>query len=61
MCRDSDEADHTPNKDFLDDYVTMAPVEGNSSAIDTVQVHTFLVSFVSGNDTAEAKIQGLQR
>ena len=39
----------------------MAPLEGNSFAIDTVQVHTFLVNFVSGNDTAEAKIQGLQR
>ncbi len=61
MCRDNDEADHTPNKDFLDDYVAMAPLEGNSFAIDTVQVHTFLVSFASGNDTAEAKIQGLQR
>ncbi|KAI2500086.1 Reverse transcriptase (RNA-dependent DNA polymerase) [Fragilaria crotonensis] len=26
-----------------------------------MQVHTFLVNFVAGNDTAEAKIQGLQR
>jgi putative lipase involved disintegration of autophagic bodies len=25
------------------------------------QVHTFLVNFVTGNDTAEAKIQGLQQ
>ena len=25
------------------------------------QVHTFLVYFVSGNNTAEAKIQGLKR
>ncbi|KAI2511632.1 hypothetical protein MHU86_2698 [Fragilaria crotonensis] len=39
----------------------MAPLEGDSYAIDTVQVHTFLVNFVSGNDTAEAKIQGLPR
>jgi hypothetical protein len=27
----------------------------------TGQVHTFLGNFVSGNNTAEAKIQGLQR
>ena len=33
---------------------------GNSFAIGTVQVHSFLVDFISGNDTAEAKIQGLQ-
>ena len=36
-------------------------MSGDSFAIDTVQVHTFLVNFVAGNDTAEAKIQGLQR
>jgi hypothetical protein len=34
---------------------------GNSFAIDTAQVHRFLVNFVAGNDTAEAKIQGLRR
>ncbi len=39
----------------------MSPLVGDSYAIDTVRVHTFLVNFVSGNDTAEAKIQGLQR
>ena len=36
-------------------------MEGNSYAIDTAQVHTFLLNFVTGNDTAEAKIQGLRR
>ena len=61
ICRDKDEADPTPHDDFLDDYVAMAPLSGDSFAIDTVQVHTFLVNFVAGNDTAEAKIQGLQR
>ena len=48
-------------EDFLDDYVAMAPLFGDSYAIDSVQVHAFLVNFVSGNDTAEAKIQGLLR
>jgi ribosomal protein L4 len=46
---------------FLDDYVAMAPLNGDAYAIDTVQVHTFLVNFVAGNDTAEAKIQGLDK
>ena len=61
ICREHDEAVATLNDDFLDDYVAMAPLEGDSYAIDTAQVHTFLVNFVSGNDTAEAKIQGLRR
>ena len=37
----------------------MAPLAGDSYVIDTAQVHTFLVNFVAGDDTAEAKIQGL--
>jgi len=62
ICREKDEADvDVVNEDFLDDYVASAPLEGNSYAIDTVQVHTFLLNFVTGNDTAEAKIQGLSR
>ena len=61
ICRTNDDADPTPHDDFLDDYVAMAPLDSDSYAIDTVQVHTFLVNFVSGNDTAEAKIQGLPR
>jgi hypothetical protein len=39
----------------------MAPLQEDSYAIDSVKVHTFLVNLVSGNDMAEAKIQGLQR
>lgn len=61
VCRDKDEPDFMHNDDFLDDYVAMAPLEGDSFAIDTVQVHTFLVNVVAGNNTAEAKIQGLLR
>ena len=62
ICRENDAAEPlVANDDFLDDYVANAPLEGDSYAIDTVQVHTFLLNFVSGNDTAEAKIQGLQR
>ena len=41
ICREKNEPDPTANGDFLDDYVTMAPLEGEFYAIDTVQVHTF--------------------
>ena len=62
ICREADAPDVNPaNEDFLDDYVAAAPLNGNSYAIDTIQVHTFLLNFVTGNDTAEAKIQGLRR
>ena len=61
VCRTNDEADMITNEDFLDDYIARAPFEGDSYVIDSVQVHTFLANFVSGNDTAEAKMQGLQR
>ncbi|KAI2507485.1 hypothetical protein MHU86_6977 [Fragilaria crotonensis] len=38
------------------------PLVGDSFAINTAQAHTLLVNlFVAGNDTAEVKIQGLQR
>ena len=62
VCRDKNEADvTTASEDFLDDYVVAAPLSGNAYAINAVQVHTFLLNFVSSNDTAEAKIQGLSR
>lgn len=62
VCRDRDEVDITvANEDFLDNYVASAPLEGNSYAIDTVQVHTLLLNFVTGIHAAEAKIQGLRR
>lgn len=61
ICREHDEPKRGEHNDFLDDYAAMAPLQGDSYAINTAQVHTFLVNFVAGNDTAEAKIQGLQR
>lgn len=53
VCHDKDAVDHTMNKDFLDDYFAMAPLCGEAYTIDSLQVNTFLVIFVSGNDTAE--------
>ena len=57
ICRKKDEADPEHHMDFLDDYVNMAPLEGEAFTIDAAQVHTFIMNFISGNQTAEAKIQ----
>jgi hypothetical protein len=57
VCHTNDAEDPTPNADFLDDYIAMAPLVGEAFAIDAADVHTFIVNFISGNDTAEAKIQ----
>jgi hypothetical protein len=57
VCRTDDEQDPIPNTDFLDAYVTMAPLNSEAFTIDATDVHTFMVNLVSGNETAEAKIQ----
>jgi hypothetical protein len=54
--RENEAPDPTPNADFLDDYVNMAPLNGEAFAIDVADVHTYLVNFVAGNETAEAKM-----
>lgn len=58
VCRDSDQPDPTPHEDFIDDYVTMAPINhGEAFGIDASEVHTLIVKFITGNDTAEMKIK----
>lgn len=59
VIRDSDTVDPTPNPSFLDNYVAMAPLSGAAYTEDAGVVHTLLASFISGNETAEAKVQGL--
>lgn len=59
ICRDSDAPNALPNRNFLDDYIAMAPLQGEAFEIDTVQVHTYLQNFILGNDNAEAKIRSL--
>ena len=56
ICRDNQNPDNTPNDDFLDDYIAMAPLEGKAYTTDAQEVHTYIVNFIAGNDTAEAKI-----
>ena len=43
-------------KHFLDNYVDMAPLMGESYNTDNAEVHTYLIHFISGNSVAEAKI-----
>jgi hypothetical protein len=60
VCRARDLPDPIPNVDFINDYVNMAPLHGEAFAIDATDVHTYLVNFVAGNETAEAKIQAYE-
>ena len=61
VCRESDERNPTPNVDFIDDYVMMAPIHhGEAYTIDAAEVHTLIVKFITGNETAEMKIKSLE-
>ena len=57
VVRANDAPDPTPNLDFLDDYVAMAPLVGETFAVDSNEVHTYIVKFITGNHVAESKIQ----
>lgn len=59
IIRVSEAPDATPNPSFLDDYVAMAPLSGAAYSEDAGVVHTLLASLIAGNETAEAKVQGL--
>lgn len=59
VCRMHYDPDPTPKSDFLDEYVANAPLQGEAFSIDSAQVKTLLVNFVSGNTQAETKIQSL--
>ena len=56
IVRDNDDALVTPNIDMLDDYVNQAPLNGEAFNADASEVHTYIVSFIAGNETAESKI-----
>ena len=61
IIRDSVEPDPTPCDDFLDEYVLMAPIEwGEAYHIDASEVHTLLVKFITGNETAEMRIKAYE-
>ena len=35
----------------------MAPLRGATFAVDSAEVHTYILNFISGNNTAESMIQ----
>ena len=43
--------------DFLDDYIPMTLFTREAFSIDTSGVNMYLVVFISGNETTEAKFQ----
>ena len=45
-----------PTLHFLDNFVLRAPLTGDAYQIDNSEVHTYMVYFISGNSTAEARI-----
>ena len=58
VIRDKEESDPTPHEDFMDEYVSMAPVNyGEAFTRDAAEVHTLIVKFITGNETAEMKIK----
>ena len=57
IIRDNYFLNLTPNKDFLDDYVNNASLQGRSFTIDSAEVHTFIVDLISQNEEAESVIK----
>ena len=57
IWRDNEVADPVGHTNFIDDYVNMAPLRGATFAVDSAEVHTYIVNFVAGKNMAESKIQ----
>ena len=57
ICRDNEVADPVAHTNFIDNYVSMAPLSGTKLAVDSAEVHTYIVNFIAGNNMAESKIQ----
>ena len=49
--------DPTPNVNFFDDYIMNAPLAGQAFTIDAVEVHTYIVNFITQKDEAESIIK----
>jgi len=56
VIRDNENSTLVNNGDLLDMYVAGAPLNGEAYRVDANEVHTYIVSFIAGNETAEAKI-----
>ena len=53
IVRDNELPDATLNVDFLDNYITNAPLTGQEFTIDAAEVHSYIVSFITKNNKAE--------
>ena len=42
--------------DYLDNYINQAPLYGDAYTIDAAEVHTYLINFMSNNQTAVVKM-----
>ena len=56
IIRDSDAPVVVPGASLLDDYINRAPLNGDAFETDASEVHTYLISFITGNRTAESKV-----
>ena len=57
VCRENEQAlPNNPNIDYLDNYINQAPLYGDAYVIDAAEVHTYLINFMSNNQTAEVKM-----
>ena len=56
IVRDNDDAITVTDAEMMDDYANRAPLTGEAFNADASEVHTYIVNFISGNETAESKI-----
>ena len=59
IIRDDDTPYTVAGAPMLDNYITGAPHDGEAFAIDSANVHTYIMNFIQGNANAEAKILGV--
>ena len=57
VCRENEQAlPNDPNLDYLENYIKQAPLYGDAYTTDAAEVHTYLINFMSNNQTAEVKM-----
>mmetsp|Transcript_12713 Transcript_12713/g.18111 ORF Transcript_12713/g.18111 Transcript_12713/m.18111 type:complete len:460 (-) Transcript_12713:4106-5485(-) len=56
VCRKEEMPTIEPAAEMLDDYINRAPLNGEAYLIDAAEVHMYIVNFITGNSTTEAKI-----
>ena len=59
VVRDNENPDPTPHQDFLEEYVRMAPLNGDAFNEDSKEVLGLLNKFIVGNDQAEGAVKPL--